>query len=131
MRIKLVSRSLLVKWVPLLVWCLLIFFLSSMHSIQATEEKFLDFILHKLAHIAEYAFLFILFFRAFNKRGWPALIFAIFYAATDEIHQLFVPTREGRIRDLFFDTTGAFLGWFVIWKLSAILPSKLKNWLTI
>ena len=36
-----------------------------------------------------------------------ALWVAVLYAATDEFHQTFVPTREGCLRDVFIDSTGA------------------------
>lgn len=64
----------------------------------------------------EYAFLYFLLFRGFyslnnhqinlrEKFFLPAFI-SIFYAISDEIHQTFVPTREGRIRDVFIDIIG-------------------------
>jgi VanZ family protein len=34
------------------------------------------------------------------------IIFVFLYACSDEIHQLFVPGREGAIRDVIIDTCG-------------------------
>ncbi len=39
-----------------------------------------------------------------------SLVFCFLYACTDEIHQLFIEDRTGRIFDIFVDTSGSFLG---------------------
>ena len=39
-----------------------------------------------------------------------ALGFCILYAASDEIHQLFVPGRGAQFRDVMIDFSGAILG---------------------
>jgi len=44
-----------------------------------------------------------------------ALGVATLYAASDEIHQYFVPSREARFGDVMLDATGAALGLLVIW----------------
>lgn len=63
----------------------------------------------------EYAILYLLLFRGFylstrkkptSKTYIMAFIIAILYASSDEIHQAFIPTREGTIRDIFIDTIG-------------------------
>lgn len=43
-----------------------------------------------------------------------AFIFSVLYAASDEIHQLFTPTREGRMRDVIIDTAGIYLMYIYI-----------------
>lgn len=93
-----------------------IFFLSSRPRIITLENSLLDFLIYKTLHIIEYAFLYFLLFRGFyslnnhqinlkEKFFLPVLI-SIVYAISDEIHQTFVPTREGRIRDVFIDSFG-------------------------
>jgi VanZ family protein len=37
------------------------------------------------------------------------------YAATDEVHQLFVPGRFGTFHDVLIDTTGGALGLTALW----------------
>jgi VanZ family protein len=41
----------------------------------------------------------------------------ILYACTDEIHQIFIPGRTARIKDIFIDTAGGsaglLLGYFI------------------
>ena len=45
-----------------------------------------------------------------RKSAWAkAFIVAFLYAASDELHQTFVPTREGKPRDIAIDTIGMFL----------------------
>ena len=38
------------------------------------------------------------------------ILFCMFYAITDEIHQIFVPGRDGRVFDVIIDTFGAIFG---------------------
>ncbi len=84
----------------------------------------MDFIIKKSAHILEYTVLFLLWFRALgNKNPFQAIIFSLIYAFTDEIHQLFVPGRTGRLRDVGIDFVGMFI--------SAILIVKFDLWKTL
>jgi VanZ family protein len=81
----------------------------------------------KCAHLTEYAVLALLVWHARRKpirndsRPWRwadaafAAAFVAVYAASDEIHQLFVPHREGKISDVMIDTTGAVIGLFLLW----------------
>ncbi len=39
-----------------------------------------------------------------------ALIVSILYACSDEIHQILIPGRTGKILDVLIDSTGAFIG---------------------
>lgn len=63
----------------------------------------------KAAHMTEYAVLSILIYICLEK--WKhAIAFAALYAASDELHQLFVPGRAGRLGDVMIDSAGAVLG---------------------
>ncbi len=76
----------------------------------------------KCGHLTEYAVLAMLLWRALGRRPgidaaprrWPAaglaLLLAALYAASDEFHQTFVPTRTGSALDVLLDTFGAMLG---------------------
>ncbi len=80
------------------------------------------FVARKGAHLTEYAILAMLIWRAVRmptrgdrrpwlwKHFWIALGIAAFYASTDEIHQLYVPGREGRVHDVIIDTCGSAAG---------------------
>lgn len=39
-----------------------------------------------------------------------SMVFCIFYASSDEIHQLFVSERSGEVRDVFIDSAGSLIG---------------------
>lgn len=47
---------------------------------------------------------------SFLRRGGTAYAATTVYAATDEIHQLFVAGRAGRFSDVVIDSAGALLG---------------------
>ena len=87
-------------------------------------------VVRKIAHLAEYALLaglIWLLLDSFGRRGWllPALI-AICYAATDEVHQAFVPGRLGTPVDVVIDAVGAFCGAWIISRISDHIRRK-KN----
>lgn len=66
----------------------------------------------KAAHMTEYAVLSILLYIWLEK--WKsAIAFSALYAASDELHQLFVPGRAGRLGDVMIDSAGAILGVFI------------------
>src|ERR1035437_5873862 len=81
----------------------------------------------KCAHLTEYAVLALLLWRVLRRPAEPkvpswrwshaglALALAALYAATDEIHQTFVPSRQGSVWDVLLDTTGAALGLLCLW----------------
>lgn len=74
----------------------------------------------KAAHMTEYAILSILIYvwlglwqQLWWKKSVKAFCIAIPYAASDELHQLFVPGRAGRLNDVLIDSIGAVLGLFL------------------
>ena len=98
-------------------------------SITDQTIKAVQYNIRKTGHVAEYAILSLLLWRARRKTisneplnwNWSDARFAIFisasYAATDEFHQYFVATRQGSIWDVLLDTSGAVLGIFALWKI--------------
>lgn len=116
--------SLLFRWGPAIVWATVMFYFSHQPVIRVSEVKWWDFAIHKIAHLIEYAVLYILTFYALRHKNWQnAIILVFIFALTDEIHQDFIPGRECKVRDIGFDSLGAFIG---VW-----LRSKLALWLTI
>lgn len=90
--------------------------------IDADDETRLDFIgklqypVRKGAHMTEYALftltvMFALF--VYGVRGGMlyvlSVLAALVYAASDEVHQLFVPGRSGQVTDVLIDTLGGIL----------------------
>jgi VanZ family protein len=86
-----------------------------------TMEQVHTFV-RKAAHLGEYAVLGLLLWRALRQTRrhgigssrWKAaaavVLMSVAYAATDEFHQSFVPTRGASVRDVVIDTCGTLIG---------------------
>jgi VanZ family protein len=107
-----VSGSIARLWLPVLVWALVIFTLSSIPDL-GTGLGTWDTILRKLAHTTEYAVLGALLVRAVQRPG-PAFALGVLYAASDEIHQTFVRGRHGSPIDVAIDSVGLAVG-ILLW----------------
>lgn len=86
-------------------------------KLQSSHLEKLNIILRKNAHAFEYIVLAMLVCNAFfiNKfKGKGAVVYVLFiclfYAVTDEFHQLFVPGRTSLVSDVLIDFTGALIG---------------------
>tara|TARA_B100001245_G_C22535516_1_gene268928 strand:- start:16 stop:465 length:450 start_codon:yes stop_codon:yes gene_type:complete len=112
--------SIAVLWILPVLWMIVIFIGSSLSSDtinQATQTHHYPLSL-ALAHIGEFAVLSILCHRLirsykFLPTGWAwiaVVTITSLYAATDELHQMFVPGRVPSIVDLGFDLIGAVVG---------------------
>jgi VanZ family protein len=85
-----------------------------------TREKLIDkfnHIIRKSAHFSEFALLawcICLHLMVLKRKGISLYLTAVslsaLYAATDEIHQYFVPARSCQLRDVLIDTCGAATG---------------------
>ncbi|MBI3576751.1 VanZ family protein [Candidatus Gottesmanbacteria bacterium] len=108
---------------------IVIFVFSSHKRVQVSDEETINFIFFKTLHVLEYAILFLLNVRAFRKKNFlAAAILTIAYALTDEIHQLYVPTRQGQLRDVIIDGIGVILAWTYLTRLLPKAPKKLRTW---
>ena len=107
-------------WALTLGWMALIFWLSSLPDLPGPEGQLWDAALKKLGHLLEYAVLSGLLWWAlkvsFQLRPsrlyiW-AFLLSLLYAASDEVHQAFVPGRTATFFDLGLDALGmlAILG---------------------
>jgi VanZ family protein len=110
------GSSLAARWLPVVLWAAVIFAFSAVPSLSSGLGTW-DFVLRKLAHVTEYAILGALLARAL--RDFPALLAGIAYAATDELHQHFVPGRQGALLDLGIDATGVLVGILLANRLAA------------
>lgn len=95
-------------WAPVVVWAGLIFVLSSIPSLDRGLGP-RDLGPRDLAHVAEYAILGALLLRAVRREPLAVLLGSA-YATTDEVHQMFVPGRQGSPVDWMIDTAGVVLG---------------------
>lgn len=87
------------------------------------------FIVRKLAHMSEYAVLGILFYLyakevVDKKVAVFAIVGVLLYAISDEVHQLFVPGRSGKLLDVCIDTFGGSIGVFLIYLLHCWKTNK-------
>jgi VanZ family protein len=98
-----------------------------------------DYVIRKAAHMTEYAILGFLLLGAwmgkrsgsYKGRAIRAFAVAAIYAASDEIHQYFVPGRACRLYDVGFDSTGALIGILFGTALIACLRGRIKDHGTI
>lgn len=127
------------NWLPALLWMGVIFFMSTDTGSATHTSRFLGPLLHwlkpditraefetvqffvrKAGHLTEYALLAILLARALLASGPVGLRrpvvavlvlgIAVMYAASDEWHQSFVPSRTASAGDVAIDAVGALLG---------------------
>lgn len=99
-------------WAPVVAYMALIFMVSGRPVPPDVEHLLPD----KLVHAGEYAVLAALLVRA-CAGGWPrplsmgvcvtAVILAVAYGVSDELHQSLVPARRMDAADLLADTVGA------------------------
>ncbi len=92
----------------------LIFALSSRSTLVEIDNEAGEKIFYKLAHAIAYATLLWLWWRALSPQreaSWrylgAAMVLTVLYGISDEIHQLYVPGRNGQVADVLFDTAGA------------------------
>jgi VanZ family protein len=124
---------------PAIVWMALIFIGSTdLLSAEHTSRFLIPFLrwldpqislvtlnamqtaIRKLGHLSEYAILAALFWRALRGgKAWNAkrsILFALvwgacaIFAASDEFHQSFVPSRTSSANDVLIDICGALIG---------------------
>ncbi len=86
-------------------------------------------VVRKCAHVTEFAILALLLWRALRastlptSRAWSwrlarnAWWLAVLYAASDELHQWFVPDRQASGWDVLIDASGAAAGLVGLWAL--------------
>lgn len=125
------------RWFLLVSWLILIFSLSHMTGAASSDKsqilvdlllwlgidpavvplEVLSFLVRKSAHFTEYLLLAIIAFPLAvhytsdtRKAVWTTWVFCVLYAMSDEIHQLLVPGRTGKVMDVFIDAAGARIG---------------------
>jgi VanZ family protein len=139
------TRAFLKFWTPVVFWMAVIFTASSDSHSHEHSSRFVEPILHwlfpkmpsdhiedihfvirKCGHLTEYAVLALLLWRALHLSknhlpawSWPkiggTLLGVFLFAATDEYHQSFVPTRTAQFSDVLIDTVGAAISLLALW----------------
>jgi VanZ family protein len=107
-------RRLLTHFGPPLALMALIFALSAQPDL-GTGLGTLDLLARKVAHMAVYALLWLLWVRALGPSALlPAAGLTVAYAVSDELHQTMVAGRVGSPVDVLIDAAGVAIAW-VAW----------------
>jgi VanZ family protein len=135
-------RNITRYWLPVICWTGVILWMSTetfssgntsfwvekilfllFPGISSEQAELINFFLRRAGHVTEYFILGLLLFRAFRGGSaalwnwrwfWGALIVVVLWAAIDEFHQSFVPTRTASLVDVGIDAAGGILALFVI-----------------
>ncbi|QGU95832.1 VanZ family protein [Clostridium bovifaecis] len=128
------------RWTLVIIWMAVIFLFSNDPAVVSDEKSgnvihvlnslgvdlnsafgnLANFIVRKAAHFMEYFILYMLIFNALRdevplKNGLIISLIATFlYACSDEMHQIFIPGREGRFKDVLIDTSGGVFAGILI-----------------
>lgn len=121
-------------WLPPVAWMAVMFWISTDSGSREHTSRILlpllrwllpwatpealdaaHLLLRKSAHVAEYAILAGLWFRALRRglnlappaAAWSALLISAGWAALDEWHQAFVPSRTASVTDALLDSAAA------------------------
>jgi VanZ family protein len=132
------TGSIVVNWGPVILWMIVIFVFSTEWFSSANTTPFLApllanllpaafapriegivILIRKLSHWSEYFILAILLMRALKaevssqsamRRSISSIVLATLYAASDEFHQSFLPSRTANPVDVAIDSFGAVCG---------------------
>ena len=113
-----------VAWLPACLWAAFIFFLSTRHTNQLPPAWILanDKVVHAVLFGLQSLGIYFAVRTGHGGRPWMAagagFALASLYGASDEVHQLFTPTRVADVWDWVADATGAACVF-----LLALLPS--------
>ena len=110
-------------WLPPIIWMVVIFGGSSIGNIPRVGDRTLDAVVHRAAHLIEFAILGALVMRAISanrpvtkREIIITLIIVVLYCASDEFHQRFTPGRSSELASVLFDALGGLIG-VGVWKL--------------
>ena len=132
------KRKIILKSLILVIWMSIIYFLSNQNGNESSNlsngllynifktfhlsdtlvNDFLLNLIRKLAHFTEYLILGILvlnLLKEFNIKNkiFIGALLCLLYAASDEIHQLFINDRSASILDVLIDFLGSMTGLFL------------------
>ena len=129
------------NWLPVFAWAGLIFFFSTdqfsssntspiveslaswvLPGISSQAVEMIHGAVRKFGHWSEYFVLATLILKALQDetgKKWDSphvtltLVFVFLYAASDEFHQIFVPSRTASVGDVIIDVVGGICG--ILW----------------
>jgi VanZ family protein len=116
-------------WVPVLIYALFIFSLSN-RAYPDAQPLFSTKVFHPIEYLVLGAFICLALLPALREKGLPAFsarvfLLGVLLAASDELHQAFIPGRTARLTDiLFWDLMGISLAWAAILMVGRLLHSS-------
>ncbi|SFD47581.1 VanZ family protein [Clostridium uliginosum] len=134
------NKRKIIYWGLLIGWMTVIFIMSNQPAVVSDKQstttimllskmgihmssifgELSNFIIRKISHFLEYMILGILTLNVLglyynkSKIKFIVLLVVFAYACSDEFHQLFIPGREGAIRDVIIDTLGGATSIFIM-----------------
>jgi hypothetical protein len=116
-------KRFLALWLPAIVWMIVIFIGSSIGNVPRVGGKTTDGLVHRAAHVLEFAVLGALLLRAVSndkpitkREIIITLIVTALYGISDEVHQRFTPGRSSEGLSVLFDVAGSAGGvWWYRW----------------
>ncbi len=145
-KISKITKIRILLFILIAAWAVLVFIFSSQTGDDSTglsrmvanflfrdelKAEIAEPYIRKLAHFSEYGLGGILFMSLFLTYEWSdrkqiliAILFGVWYASFDEIHQLMVPDRSGSILDVGIDLLGFCTGVFFAMLIYKIIKKK-------
>lgn len=124
-------------FIPAIMWMIFIFIMSHTNGNDSSNQSnfiaqiilrfinidlnTLTFVIRKIAHMCEYALLFLLIYYGLHKTFkyqyylLISLILTFLYACSDEFHQTFISGRSGQFKDVLIDTIGMIIMFSIIY----------------
>jgi len=125
------EKHVLVSWIFVILIAIFIFCISSLTFKRVGVPSNLTYVYHFLVFFWLSFFLAIAITRARNiSLAIPAVFISLFYALSDEIHQLFVPGRYCSLGDFFVDSSGIILAcclYLITIKIRSNSNNKITN----
>ena len=125
-------NKIVLVYVPLALYWIILFTATTLPGNQLPNLGISD----KIEHFSAFFILSILLNLAllfqrksklfFRYAALLTIIICLLYGAVDEIHQLIIPGRSADIRDWFADSTGVFLGVFILNLIKNLINYKIK-----
>lgn len=115
------------KWIPSTVIMGVIFYLSAQTSYDLPNYGHWDYIIKKTGHIFGYLLLSIFNHYWLNGKKLTAILMALLFAISDEVHQTFTEGRSASWIDVaIFDLFGIVLGSFLYQRISDLIQTRVR-----
>ena len=119
----------LINWAPAIFLMCVILLLSSSGSGQSLRSVGIS---HEPFYVSGHFFFFSLLCFAYykaTKKIAISLVLTVLFGLVDELFQLTQRFRSASASDLFVDFLAGLAAALILWKLQAIIPKILKDWL--